>query len=100
MTQAVKIATPFRRVRLLLGTHPTVPAAAACCTPCGALSSGFMEESSAGAASAAELASPLSFRIDELWEYRSRLTPDDASARAEVTAAIGQLDSGEARVAW
>ena len=64
-----------------------------------ALSSGSMEESSAGAASAAELASPLSFRIDELWEYRSRLTPDDASARAEVTAAIDQLDSGEARVA-
>ena len=59
-----------------------------------------MEESSAGVASAAELASPLSFRIDELWEYRSRLTPDDASARAEVTAAIDQLDSGEARVAW
>ena len=65
-----------------------------------ALSSGSMEESSAGAASAAELASPLSFRIDELWEYRSRLTPDDTSARAEVTAAIDQLDAGEARVAW
>lgn len=60
-----------------------------------------MEESSAGAAaSAAELASPLSFRIDELWEYRSRLTPDDSSARAEVMAAIDQIDSGAARVAW
>jgi 2,3,4,5-tetrahydropyridine-2,6-dicarboxylate N-succinyltransferase len=70
-----------------------------------------MDESSAGAtasgatasgaaASAAELTSPLSFRIDELWEYRSRLTPDDSSARAEVMAAIDQLDSGAARVAW
>jgi len=60
-----------------------------------------MEESSAGAAaSAAELASPLSFRIDELWEYRSRLTPDDSSARAEVMAAIDEIDSGAARVAW
>ena len=60
-----------------------------------------MDESSAGAApSAAELASPLPFRIDELWEYRSRLTPDDASARAEVQAAVDQLDSGAARVAW
>ena len=57
-----------------------------------------MEESSAGAAaSAAELASPLSFRIDELWEYRSRLTPDDSSERAEVMAAIDQIDSGAAR---
>ena len=59
-----------------------------------------MDESSAGAAaSAAELTSPLSLRIDELWEYRSRLTPDDSSARAEVMAAIDQLDSGAARVA-
>jgi len=69
-----------------------------------------MDESSAGAPSggtasgaaapAAELTSSLSFRIDELWEYRSRLTPDDSSARAEVMAAIDQLDSGTARVAW
>ena len=60
-----------------------------------------MAESSAGAAArAAELASPLPVRIDELWEYRSRLTPDDSSARAEVMAAIDQLDSGAARVAW
>ena len=44
-------------------------------------------------------ASPLSGRIDELWEYRSRLTPEDTSARAEVTAAIDQIDAGAARVA-
>ena len=60
-----------------------------------------MDESSAGAAaSAAELTSPLSLRIDELWEHRSRLSPDDSPARAEVMAAIDQLDSGAARVAW
>jgi len=60
-----------------------------------------MDQSSAGtAAGAAELASPLSLRIDELWEYRSRLTPDDSSARAAVVAAIDRLDAGEARVAW
>ena len=58
-----------------------------------------MNDASASAVSPAALASPLSSRIDELWEYRSRLTPDDTSARAEVTAAIDQIDAGEARVA-
>ena len=58
-----------------------------------------MNDASASAVSPAALASPLSSRIDELWEYRSRLTPDDTSARAEVTTAIDQIDAGEARVA-
>ncbi|HWG13756.1 MAG TPA: 2,3,4,5-tetrahydropyridine-2,6-dicarboxylate N-succinyltransferase [Streptosporangiaceae bacterium] len=58
-----------------------------------------MNDASGSAAGPAALASPLSSRIDELWEYRSRLTPDDTSARAEVTAAIDQVDTGEARVA-
>jgi len=37
--------------------------------------------------------------IDELWEQRSGLSPDDAAARAEVVAAVDQIDAGNARVA-
>ena len=37
--------------------------------------------------------------IDELWDRRADLTPDDADARALVVTAIDQLDAGEARVA-
>jgi 2,3,4,5-tetrahydropyridine-2-carboxylate N-succinyltransferase len=37
--------------------------------------------------------------IDELWERRGELGPDDAGARAVVTAAVDALDAGEARVA-
>jgi 2,3,4,5-tetrahydropyridine-2-carboxylate N-succinyltransferase len=38
--------------------------------------------------------------VDELWERRAELTPDDSAARAEVVAAIDAIDAGEARVAW
>ncbi|MBV9380955.1 MAG: 2,3,4,5-tetrahydropyridine-2,6-dicarboxylate N-succinyltransferase [Streptosporangiaceae bacterium] len=43
--------------------------------------------------------SPLSPRIDELWERRSELGPEDSAARAEVVSAIDALDAGTARVA-
>ncbi|WP_433327709.1 2,3,4,5-tetrahydropyridine-2,6-dicarboxylate N-succinyltransferase [Spirillospora sp. CA-294931] len=43
--------------------------------------------------------SPISSVIDELWERRAELTPDDGEARAAIVAAVDQLDSGEARVA-
>jgi 2,3,4,5-tetrahydropyridine-2-carboxylate N-succinyltransferase len=43
--------------------------------------------------------SPISGTIDELWERRADLTPDDADARAAIVAAVDQIDSGEARVA-
>ena len=43
--------------------------------------------------------SPLSPRIDELWEHRSELGPADSAARAEVVAAVDALDAGTARVA-
>ncbi|MGI5326715.1 2,3,4,5-tetrahydropyridine-2,6-dicarboxylate N-succinyltransferase [Actinomadura nitritigenes] len=43
--------------------------------------------------------SPISQVIDELWERRAELGPDDADARAAITAAVDQLDAGEARVA-
>jgi len=43
--------------------------------------------------------SPLSPVIDELWQVRGELTPDDTSARDEVIAAIDALDAGTARVA-
>jgi 2,3,4,5-tetrahydropyridine-2,6-dicarboxylate N-succinyltransferase len=38
--------------------------------------------------------------VDELWERRAELTPDDGAARAEVVAAIDAIDAGQARVAW
>jgi 2,3,4,5-tetrahydropyridine-2-carboxylate N-succinyltransferase len=38
--------------------------------------------------------------VDELWERRAELTPEDSAARAEVVAAIDAIDAGEARVAW
>src|SRR5215510_1075193 len=44
--------------------------------------------------------SPLPAGIDELWDRRAELGPDDAAARAVVTAAVDALDAGEARVAW
>ncbi|MGO9294816.1 MAG: 2,3,4,5-tetrahydropyridine-2,6-dicarboxylate N-succinyltransferase [Streptosporangiaceae bacterium] len=44
--------------------------------------------------------SPLPAVIDELWERRSGLTPEDAGARAAVVAAVDQIDAGQARVAW
>ncbi|GAA1781632.1 MULTISPECIES: 2,3,4,5-tetrahydropyridine-2,6-dicarboxylate N-succinyltransferase [Actinomadura] len=43
--------------------------------------------------------SPISGVIDELWERRADLTPDDADARAAIVAAVDQIDTGEARVA-
>ncbi len=44
--------------------------------------------------------SALDARIDELWERRSELGPDDSAARDVVVAAVDALDAGEARVAW
>ncbi|MER7542386.1 2,3,4,5-tetrahydropyridine-2,6-dicarboxylate N-succinyltransferase [Actinomadura sp.] len=43
--------------------------------------------------------SPISGVIDELWERRADLSPDDADARAAIVAAVDQIDTGEARVA-
>lgn len=43
--------------------------------------------------------SPISQVIDQLWERRAELGPDDADARAAIVAAVDQLDTGEARVA-
>ncbi len=45
------------------------------------------------------LKSPLSPVIDELWEQRAVLSPEDAAARAEVVAAVDEIDAGQARVA-
>ena len=46
------------------------------------------------------LKSPLPEAIDDLWEQRAGLSPEDTSARAEVVAAVDQLDAGNARVAF
>jgi 2,3,4,5-tetrahydropyridine-2,6-dicarboxylate N-succinyltransferase len=43
--------------------------------------------------------SPLADLIDELWERRAELSPDDAQARSAVVAAVDMVDAGEARVA-
>ena len=43
--------------------------------------------------------SPITPVIDKLWERRAELGPDDADARAVITAAVDQIDAGEARVA-
>jgi 2,3,4,5-tetrahydropyridine-2,6-dicarboxylate N-succinyltransferase len=47
-----------------------------------------------------ELKSPLPAVIDELWERRAELSTEDAAARAEVVAAVDQIDAGTARVAF
>jgi 2,3,4,5-tetrahydropyridine-2,6-dicarboxylate N-succinyltransferase len=38
--------------------------------------------------------------IDELWEGRAGLTPDNEQARAIVVGAVDAIDTGQARVAW
>src|SRR5512135_487799 len=43
--------------------------------------------------------SPIDRVIDELWERRAELRPDDGDARAAVVAAVDLLDTGRARVA-
>ena len=42
---------------------------------------------------------PISATVDELWERRDALTPDDEEARRVVVAAVDLLDTGQARVA-
>ena len=44
--------------------------------------------------------SKLPATIDELWAQRAELTPEHASARAAVVAAVDSIDAGDARVAW
>jgi 2,3,4,5-tetrahydropyridine-2,6-dicarboxylate N-succinyltransferase len=46
------------------------------------------------------VSSPLPAEIDELWDRRAGLTPEDAQARDLVTAAVDAIDAGQARVAW
>src|SRR5690242_18615492 len=48
------------------------------------------------AGSGGSMLSPL---IDQLWEVRAELSPDDFAARSEVVAAVDALDQGTARVA-
>jgi 2,3,4,5-tetrahydropyridine-2-carboxylate N-succinyltransferase len=45
-------------------------------------------------------ASPLPSEVDELWERRGELGPENQAVRSVVTAAIDALDSGAARVAF
>lgn len=50
--------------------------------------------------SAPAVSSPVSERIDQLWEDRARLSPQDTAARDAITAAVDEIDSGQVRVAW
>src|SRR5438132_4319442 len=100
------VRTPLRD---LAGTSKTVPVSAPVLGPSGdsgavpprrsapATSIGVMNPSQATAGLSR---SPLPAGIDELWDRRAELGPDDAAARALVTAAVDALDAGEARVAW
>lgn len=45
------------------------------------------------------MTSPLPAAVDELWERRAELSPDDVEARNVIVAAIDLLDTGKARVA-
>jgi 2,3,4,5-tetrahydropyridine-2-carboxylate N-succinyltransferase len=54
----------------------------------------------ASATPASAQLSPLPGTIDELWERRSELGPQDAAARSDVVAAVDSIDAGRARVAW
>jgi 2,3,4,5-tetrahydropyridine-2-carboxylate N-succinyltransferase len=43
--------------------------------------------------------SPISSAIDELWDRRAELSPEDTDARSAILAAVDQIDAGTARVA-
>jgi 2,3,4,5-tetrahydropyridine-2,6-dicarboxylate N-succinyltransferase len=47
-----------------------------------------------------DVRSPLGRAIDELWERRAELSPADSAARAEVVAAVDEIDAGKVRVAF
>jgi 2,3,4,5-tetrahydropyridine-2-carboxylate N-succinyltransferase len=44
--------------------------------------------------------SPISADIDELWERRAELGPDDTAARETIVAAVDSIDAGESRAAF
>jgi 2,3,4,5-tetrahydropyridine-2-carboxylate N-succinyltransferase len=44
--------------------------------------------------------SPLPAIVDDLWERRAELSPDESAARRDIVAAIDQIDAGSARVAF
>ncbi|MGN6792922.1 MAG: 2,3,4,5-tetrahydropyridine-2,6-dicarboxylate N-succinyltransferase [Streptosporangiaceae bacterium] len=46
------------------------------------------------------MSTPLPGQIDQLWEDRARLTPDDTAAREVITSAVDLIDAGRVRVAW
>lgn len=50
--------------------------------------------------SAPAVSSSVPERIDQLWEDRARLSPQDTAARDAITAAVDEIDSGQVRVAW
>jgi 2,3,4,5-tetrahydropyridine-2-carboxylate N-succinyltransferase len=50
-------------------------------------------------AAARAAVSPLPAQVDELWDQRADLTPQDTAARAVVVDAVDRIDAGEARVA-
>lgn len=59
-----------------------------------------MTQPTAGSDAGHAHASALPAAIDQLWEQRAGLTPDDAAARDIVLAAVDTIDAGTSRVAW
>ena len=49
---------------------------------------------------ASSFSSKIPAQVDELWENRAGLSPDDTDARKLVKSAVDQIDAGEVRVAW
>src|SRR6185437_395717 len=45
-----------------------------------------------------EISSAVPAQIDEFWEHRAELSPDDTEAAKLITAAVEKIDSGEVRV--
>jgi 2,3,4,5-tetrahydropyridine-2,6-dicarboxylate N-succinyltransferase len=58
------------------------------------------ESASADDTTRSAAASPLPSVVDELWDRRADLTPDDTVASEQVVAAVDMIDSGQARTAW
>ncbi|HBW18266.1 MAG TPA: hypothetical protein DEH11_04275, partial [Actinobacteria bacterium] len=94
-TGAARLAATAR----LLGWHT---AEATCCAPPlvrWAVRLAAMDVSSEAPARSGRR-SPLPAVIDELWDRRAGLSPEDSDARSAVLAAVDAIDAGEVRVAW
>ncbi len=84
--------------------NPSQPAAAPAAAPAPAAAAAPDQGAAAAAdpavTPAAAPAVALPAQIDELWERRAGLTPDDTAARTLIVDAVDRIDAGQARAAW